>query len=259
MRVAQPTRATPTPAPLPGNLAYAAAISGVLEISLVGLADLTFWQDKLRPAGLSPTVRDGCAECLISATNAKFHGIRFRELSFSVFVTNEAGGAARDGAYMAYAFNSLRSFAWIERTLFSTPYYHGQLDVTLGDSARVLAHAAGQPVLHAELNGLGDARRELTQSEMANWFGTIYLPSLRPGGACGEKLFYAHLAGETNVYPFDPARDRYQLTPLASHVALHDFRESGFEPRAWNVRPNAQHAKSKTVHRKAAEAAAILR
>jgi hypothetical protein len=251
MRVAQPTRAAPTPVPLPGNLTYAAAIGGVLEISLVGLADLTFWQDKLRPAGLFPTVRDGRAECLLSATNAKFHGIRFRELSFSVFVTKHAGGASRDGAYMAYAFNSLRLFAWIERTLFSTPYYHGQLDVTLGDSARVVAHASGQPVFHAELNGLDAASgREPMQAAMNDWFGPIYLPSLRPGGALGEKLFYAHLVGETKTYLFDPAHDRFQLTPLASHSALRDFVDSGFEPREWMLRPSAFHAKSKTVRRK---------
>jgi hypothetical protein len=251
MRVAQPTRATPTPVPLPGNLTYAAAIDGVLEISLVGLADLTFWQDKLRPAGLFPTVRDGRAECLLSATNATFHGIRFRELSFSAFVTNDASTDSRDAAYMAYAFNSLRLFAWIERTLFSTPYYYGQLDVTLGDSARVVAHASNQLILRAELNGLDAASgRKPIEAEMDDWFGPIYLPSLQPGGPLGEKLFYAHLAGETKTYPFDPKRDRFQLTPLSSHTALRDFRDSGFEPREWLVRPSAFHAKSKTVRRK---------
>jgi hypothetical protein len=250
MRVAQPTRAASTPAPLPGNLTYAAAIDSVLEISLVGLADLTFWQDKLRPAGLLPTVREGRAECLISATNAKFHGIRFRELSFSVLVTPDANSESRYAAYMAYAFNSLWLFACIERTLFSTPYYHGQLDVTLGDSARIVAHASGKPVLCAEHNGLAASDRPSTQAAADDWFGPIYLPSLRSGGALGENLFYAHLAGETMKLPFDPSGDRFQLTPLASHTALHDFRDSGFAPREWIIRPRAFHAKSKTVRRK---------
>lgn len=249
-RVAQPTRLMPANTNWTENTPIAAAIDGVLEISLIGLADLTFWQDKLRPAGLSPTKRDGRAECLISATSAKFHGVCFRELSFSVFVTNEPGGATRDAAYMAYAFNSLRLFAWIERTLFSTPYFPAQLEVSLSTAARIVAHSAKQPVLQATMSETdGSPDRSPLQSQTDGWSGPIYLPPLRTGGILGEKLFYAQLQGETHIYAFAPILDRFQLTPLASQAALHDFRESGFEPREWHIRPSAQHAKTKTVRR----------
>jgi hypothetical protein len=102
----------------------AAALTGVLELSLVGTVDAAPWRSRLAPERLRPAERDGRARVMIVAAAARTLGVRFRELSFSLLVDNDA-------AVLLQAFNSSRFFAWCERVFFSTPYARGRLDVDL--------------------------------------------------------------------------------------------------------------------------------
>src|ERR1700722_18290838 len=97
---------------------WAAQIAHVREVSLLGTADLAYWEDRLRRENLLPAERDGQAQLLIIATDSKYMGVRFRELSFSVLVSWSEGGVPQDAAYLVRAFNSFRFFALCERVLF---------------------------------------------------------------------------------------------------------------------------------------------
>src|SRR5262245_50276605 len=104
-------------------LRWAAEVAPVSEVTLLGSAELPFWRQQLRPAALSPTIKDGRAQLMISAVAAKFKGMPFRELSISVLVSRHAEGGTADGAFLIHAFNSSQLFACIERTFFHTPYF----------------------------------------------------------------------------------------------------------------------------------------
>lgn len=127
-------------------------VSPVREVTLVGRADLGHWQRNLAVHGLHPTDANGSAEMLLSSCEARFKGIRFRELSVSVFVTQFAGGRTRDGAFLLRAFNSIRFFAFVERTMFRTPYYPQQVALDPQVPAFMRLGDAAQPVLHAAMN-----------------------------------------------------------------------------------------------------------
>src|SRR5207245_10405784 len=91
---------------------YVAALNHVREVSLVGAADFGFWKQRLEKEGLEPQETEGKAQILIVGAEAKFRGIRFRELSFSVM--------ARGAMSLVRAFNSSGSLADCERMSFST-------------------------------------------------------------------------------------------------------------------------------------------
>ena len=101
---------------------YVAALNHVREVSLVGAADFGFWKQRLEKEGLEPQETEGKAQILIVGAEAKFRGIRFRELSFSVMVCG--------GMFLIGAFNSSRFFAFCERVFFSTPYYGADVRIS---------------------------------------------------------------------------------------------------------------------------------
>ncbi|HYO24799.1 MAG TPA: hypothetical protein VEQ85_07605, partial [Lacipirellulaceae bacterium] len=96
---------------------YAAQVQGVQEVSLRGEADLQPWSAELAALGLTPIVEAGRVGAMLSATSARFRGVRVREFSIALLARENDTG--REGWYLAHAFNSLRLFAWIERTMFS--------------------------------------------------------------------------------------------------------------------------------------------
>jgi hypothetical protein len=69
----------------------AAVLHNVNEVSLLGAADLENWRRRLEPEQLEPVAHEGRAQLLIIAADAKFMGLRFRELSFSVFARDVSG------------------------------------------------------------------------------------------------------------------------------------------------------------------------
>src|SRR5690349_2716741 len=125
---------------------YVAEPTHVREVSLLGTADLAFWNERLAGEDLVPAVKDGKAQLLIIAADLKFLGIRFRELSFSVLASPVEGGARRDGAYLAQAFNTSRWFAFCERAFFAAPYRHGDVGVSASFPPSVRLRKGGEVV-----------------------------------------------------------------------------------------------------------------
>lgn len=226
---------------------YIAEISPVRELSLLGTADLTFWKDRLKPVRLCPAAPAGVAQILVTATDARFRGIPFRELSVAVAVSRRLEGASRDGYYLVQAFNSSRLFARIERTCFSTPYYHGriQLDVRLPASVQV---ARGNDVLFR--GQMATHPREPTRTGDELWQGPIFLP--KTGGPNDPgKVFFAKIAGLTRTFSFAPT-DVLSVAPSKDAPILQWLIDSRFTGAEWAVRETATHAKSKTVKRSGA-------
>src|SRR6476469_906991 len=93
---------------------WAAELSHVKEVSLRGVAELEYWGRRLEPEGLAPLERNGAAEVLVIAAEGRFHGITFREVSFSVSVVPPQDVKASEAAYLLRAYNSSRFFAWCE-------------------------------------------------------------------------------------------------------------------------------------------------
>src|SRR5262249_27784132 len=130
---------------------WAAELAHVREVSLLGTADLPFWQGRLEAEGLRPAARDGRAAVLLIAADARFMGIRFREMSVSVQVVPPEGGALRDAAYLVGAFNSSRLLAFCERVFFSTPYRHGDVHLSASLPASIRVADKGGAGFRAEM------------------------------------------------------------------------------------------------------------
>lgn len=222
----------------------AAVVTDVVDVSLLGTADLSYWQAALKPEQLEPIDHNGRAQILIIAADAKFMGLRFRELSFAVFARDVSGLTDLSGSFLVRAFNSRRSFAWIERAFFKTPYYHGAVAVQWEP-----------PLVQLQLPNLafdvrsGQSLKQMPDtSKIMGWHGPVFLPS-KPGIAVAKsKLFFAHVMGLTQEFPFDPARDTLTL-PDSAEPPFQALRDSGFRPAKWSVRPLAVHSKSKTYSR----------
>src|SRR4051812_34281167 len=108
------------------EIKWAAELSHVREVSLLGTADGAFWTQRLRDEDLLLAHRDGKAQVMIVAADSKFMGVRFGELSISVLASDRAN----HGAYLVHAWNSCRFFAFCERSFFATPYAHGEVQVS---------------------------------------------------------------------------------------------------------------------------------
>ena len=104
-----------------GSVKFVATVYPVREVSLLGSADFAFWADRLAADHLVPQACEDQARAMINASDAKYLGIRFRELSISIFCQRRDGNQ-QEAVYLVQAFNSVRWFAWVERSMFSTPY-----------------------------------------------------------------------------------------------------------------------------------------
>lgn len=229
------------PRPPRPSIKYVAEVSPVKEVTLHGLADLAFWQVLLAAENLIPLPREGQAQLFISATEARFKGIRFRECLIGIHV-QRANGQMDDmpAMFLLHAWNSLRLFAWIERTLFGTPYYPGQIEVESKSPARTKLSERGKDLISLSMHG-----REPAQVAEESWHGVIFLP--RKGNK-PQQLFVAKLAGLTEQYEFEPARDSVALVGSASCPSLNRLIDSQFRSTAWHIRQTAAHTKSKTYH-----------
>jgi hypothetical protein len=221
------------------DLAYIATIAPVREVILAGTADLAYWQKRLAPLGLFPHDDGGRAAVTISAIAGRFRGLPFREVSVAVVAGEQDDGRA-DAIYLIGAFNSSRPLAWSERTFFRTPYQLAGIRLSQSPAVGAAVTVAGQVVYRAEKRA---APAEPLRREAQEWQGRIYLP---PNGARRE-LFYARLAGPTEVYPFDAA-DTLTIQPRGDGV-WQWLVESGFGGQEWRVRAAAVHARSRTIRR----------
>jgi hypothetical protein len=229
-------------------LKYVAELLHVREVSLLGAADLTFWKNMLKDEDLILTEKESQAQILVIAADSKYLGMRFREVSFSV-LTDGYKGIEFAGAYLLRAFNSSRFFAFCERTLFSTPYYHADVRVNCCP-ASVQIIQAGEVVFRAAMTADDSARsRAPTRHGKDGWEGPVFLPTGRLGGTRGDKLFFAKIKGHTQVYPFVPSEDSLLLRPSQNGDVVQALIDSRFACKEWIVREDATHAKSKTCGR----------
>ena len=210
-------------------------IKHVHDVTLAGTADLAYWKERLEMQGLVPADVDGAAEILIIASEGRFWGVRFRELSVSVRVPAVNG----DAAYLVQAFNSVKFFAWSERRFFSTPYVHGGIGVTTTPPSLELL-LSGERVLHAAIRDLGDRDPQIQPD--AVWQGRVFIPQR---SAREPQYFVAKINGEAIVCPFLAGQDTFEMKAAGSEL-LRILSEARFTPRLWIVRKDSIHQKSKT-------------
>jgi len=226
---------------VPPPVKFVAQVEPVKEVTLHGSADFEFWQERLQSEQLQPVPKDGRAQVFVSATEAKFLGLTFRECIIGVHVTRVSDGVdIANSMFLLHAWNSLRAFAWIERNFFGTPYYPGQINVSPQSPASFQVSEQNSPSIDA---AIGSSHHAPTSIDDEFWQGPIYLPR-RKGGA--QKLFIAKLAGKTEHFPFATREDKCTLTPTDSCPVIGELLASHFTPVAWHVRRAAAHAKSKT-------------
>jgi hypothetical protein len=232
------------------SVKWAAELAHVREVSLLGTADLAYWKEWLLNEELLPAECDGQAQLLIIAADAKYLGVRFRELSFSVLVCRPEQGPSQDAAYLVRAFNSCRFFAFCERLFFSTPYYHGDVRVSPALPASVHLVKKGEVVFGADMGAdASGLAREPSRCGEDGWEGPVFLPGSRRGEGRQGKLFVARLRGHTRTYPFLPSTDSVAIRPSPDREVLQALQDSHFVAREWIVREDATHAKSKTYKR----------
>ena len=210
---------------------YAVVVEPVLEVTLVGTASLAVWQPHLEAEGLRYAAAGDTLPVVLSATQARYWGMTFREFSLSLLLNDSE-------ALLFHAFNSNRFFAWVERRMFHTPYYPAAVSVAEQHIALqeqgVSQFEAALPPSAAVLNSR-DERMERR----------LWLKRLTP--ASPRAYFDACLEGFTQVY--DAAGCRLQFAPAPQlHPAFDLLARSGFQAQHWMVRTAARHSKGQTIH-----------
>ncbi len=209
-----------------------------------------FWKEWLARECLVPAEKDGHAQVLIIAGDLKFKGIRFREISFCVFVDVEKDGEKPGGAYLIQAFNTSRLFAFCERVFFSTPYRHGDVRVSASVPASTQLVIDGECPFEAKMrDDDSTVVREPSQQREDGWEGPVFLPGTRSGRSREGKMFFARVTGMTQTYPVQANRDTVTLRPSPQSAVFQALLDSHFVAKQWILREDAIHAKSKTYSR----------
>jgi len=229
----------------PTPIQYAAEIKNVKEIALFGFADLAFWQRHLQDENLIPFASEGKAQLLLSATDLAYMGIRFREVSFTLSVAESHNPNQQCGFYLIHAFNSSRLFAFLERAMFQTPYYHGDVHVKAAIPSEFKLMNGHHVIVSAKMSGV--VPRAKSENEL--WEGPIFLPKQMSKDKSLGGVFYAKLGGFTETYPFSPSMDTLELKPAQNSDVIRWLSESKFTAKEWRIRQNAEHSKSKTYSR----------
>jgi hypothetical protein len=228
---------------------YLVQLSGVREVSLLGAADLQYWEDRLRPEALFPIEVNGEAQVQICACEGCFLGVCFREFSVSVRASRFRGAEQEEGVFLVQAYNSIRFFAFVERALYRTPYVYGSLCVIPQQPAYLDLTSPDGNFCTAMLPEQTKQPRDPSRCELDGWEGAVYLPRRSSRRGTVGEVFYARLEGLTEVYPFDEARDFVRLLPKRRAGALQALADSRFTVREWVIRKDATHGKSRTVSR----------
>ena len=210
---------------------WVAELAHVREVSILGLADLAYWRDRLRQADLVPAERAGHAQILIVAGHARFAGVGFRELSFSALLSTAGAATRQDRAYLVHAVNSCWAFAFCERTFFSTPYYHGQVRVGGSFPASIEFVKDGKVLFGAQMPaGTSPEDRRPSCCREDGWEGPVFLPEPRERRIPPGKLFFARIKGYAMTYPFLQPNDSLEIRPSAGSPVLQALLESHFVP-----------------------------
>ena len=231
------------------EIKWAAKLDQVREVTLVGTADLEFWRRQLQPEDLVPAHDNGRAQIMIIAADSKYMGVPFREISFSVLVRTHDGRFGQQAAFLVQAFNSCRFFAFCERKLFSTPYLHADIRVACRVPASIGLDTRNGCTFDVRM---GDDTANGSRAMLANgnrqWGGPVYLPQ-RGIQNRRRKFFIARLSGQTQTLPYLPERDSLHISPSPQDSKLQLLTDSDFQPARWEIRPDAAHAKSRTLVR----------
>lgn len=224
---------------------YVAELPHVREASILGSVDLGFWKYRLSREGLEPVEFDGRGRMVITATDSRFMGVKFRELIIAVFARRLDG--SQEGLFLSHAYNSVRFFAFVERIRFSTPYYPARIDVEVEPPVLFQAVEKGTTRIRAEMGvDVTATARPLLRKGDEVWQGPIFLPANERRRIPMGRYFLAKLAGVIEVFPFLPAVDRFTVQPGSGPPTLQSLPDSQFTPAEWQIRRDAAHAKSKT-------------
>ena len=223
----------------PRSFRYVGTLRGIRELGLVGDADLGLWRERMSGSGAAPIDVDGRAQVLVTGLASSWMGLAYREIAIAVSARQ---GEDREGYYFERAFNASRFFTFFEQRWFHTPYVL-RPDVhieggTPGAPFRASLGEPGRPGFVAEL-----APRDPSRVEDVALEAPLLLPA--DGGGAG-RWFHVKLEGRTESFDFDATRDRFVVGEPAPHPSLEALRTTGFEPREWQVRRSALHARTKT-------------
>lgn len=228
------------------RMKWAAKLDHVQEVSILGSADLGFWQQQLAGESLAPVNREGRASVLIVSAAGRFLGVWFREVSVSVFVASEEVTSY----FLVRAFSSCSVFAFCERLFFSTPYVGGKVGVVHEIPTAICVARGGHPLFQASMRPTdSNATRMPTREFDESLIARVYVPSGKTSTSRHAKMFFAQIGGSTKIYPFLVGEDTLVIDPQEDGDPFHLLVESAFVPETWMVRSNASHAKSKTYLR----------
>jgi hypothetical protein len=216
---------------------YVTEVQNVREVTLIGSADLAYWQEHLAKERLFPYIVDRQAELIINAVELKWMGIDFKELIISLPVCESRDGDAMDGYYLVQAFNSSRLLALSEKLFFQNPYAHGTLEVNAQVPA-FLSVAAGQS--RSFLAEMSETNTSSSPGE-EDLEGRIFVPN--------NKVSFAKLSGAFESYPFLHGQDTLEIETEASSRAFRWLVESNLTGKEWRIRRNGTHARSRTYKR----------
>jgi hypothetical protein len=217
-------------------------VQHVKEVTLAAEADLVYWQARLQNTALFPFDNGGKAALMISATELHSMGRCSNEVTIGLVVCERPAADSPDALYLVQAFNSLRSFAWIERTFFATPYDLGRIRVDNHVPVKVRLEDRAGVMLNLQMKA-GTAPL-VSRDEL--WQGKIYLPQLKTDSHKPGKYFVAKLGGHTEVYPFSPETDTLQIFARNEHPVFQWLLESNLMGKEWRIRSDAIHARSKS-------------
>jgi hypothetical protein len=194
-----------------------------------------YWQNRLKDARVFPYNQQGKAALAISATELHTMGRSPNEFTIGLTVCERPAADSPDALYLVQAFNSLRSFAWIERTFFNTPYDLARIHVDERPPAKVRLEDRAGLIFNVQMKT--STPPTATRDEM--WQGKIYLPQ-------AGKYFVAKLGGRTEIYPFLPGADTLQIFARDQYPVFQWLLESNLVAKEWHIRDDAVHARSKT-------------
>jgi hypothetical protein len=229
------------------RIRWSAQLQHVREVSVIGTANLSYWQDRLRKEDLSPADDNGQATILIVAAAGTYLRCPFRELSISVRVHRHPGGNDNHTYFLIQAFNSNRFFAFCERTLFSTPYDHAVIAVEHENPTSVHVAKRHKSLLSASMSAQHSAPSRSPLRERHEAIDAcILLPRPKHRARTASRMFFARLSGYTRTFAFQRECDTLSIGDTSDDECCGGLAESDFVATTWMIRSDANHSKSKT-------------